>query len=322
MIVQIALQSLKKKQRNWITNLLKYWPSEEQDINLVANWQDMIISDIDRVFQQWHFADTPYIAEGFTPTEMEFTYNITEAIESAVNALMDESTTSIWSLIFNIRNLIHFVGDSHCPVHSITYYGPDYESGDAGGNFRKTDCSLIVNGSNPYYCSNLHKVWDSAILNYDANKYTAPDDPMFWQNISILTQLYPKKTLQSEINNLSPYDWVKESYETAVKYTYGNLENEKYINSVYVEQGYPQAQKRIVLAGYRLGAILKQFFDTRGYISLPSEPVYTNEIIAWVLDVVILIVIVVYSILIIRDQIKRAKWGDETQTGLIESFRP
>ena len=322
MIAQIALQMLSKKQRNWITNLLTYWPSEEQDINLVANWQDMIISDVGKIFQQWHFADTPYIEEGFTPDEVEITYNITEAITDAISSIMDESTTSIWSLIFNIRNLLHFVGDSHCPVHSVTYYGVGYESGDAGGNFRDTDCSLIAEGSNPYFCSNLHKVWDSAILNFDANKYTAPEDPLFWENITIMTTKYPEDSLSSYLTQLSPYTWVEESYQSAIRYTYGNLYNETYINQKYVEEGFPEAQKRITLAGYRLGTVLKQFFDERGYITLPSDPVYTSEIIAWILDSFVIVLTIVYLVLIIRDHIKRKKWGEETQTGLIEAYRP
>lgn len=303
-IVQIALQQLSEKERNWITKLLRYWPSESQDINLVANWQDMIGYEVGKAFSQWHFVTTPIIEAGYTPAKIKYSFNVTSYLYDGISAIMDESTTSIWSLLFHIRSLIHFVGDIHCPVHAMTYYGQDYPTGDAGGNGRSTDCSKVVPGE-PYFCGNLHKVWDSGILSYDSNKYTAPSMPEFWDNITQLQLNYPKSSLESYLNVMSPADWAKESYDTAVKYAYGYLENETIVNQRYFDECFPQAQLRITLAGYRLGNVLKEFFNERGFIRLPSDPIYSSEVIAWVLDALVFTFIVVYVVLIVRENSRK-----------------
>lgn len=54
---------------------------------------------------------------------------------------------------FVLRLLVHYVGDSHQPLHSINRVNADYPEGDKGGN--------IVPIPSYQGASNLHAFWDS-----------------------------------------------------------------------------------------------------------------------------------------------------------------
>ncbi len=54
---------------------------------------------------------------------------------------------------FALRLLIHYIGDSHQPCHSITRVDSAYPKGDQGCNFERLPSREGA--------SNLHAVWDS-----------------------------------------------------------------------------------------------------------------------------------------------------------------
>lgn len=60
---------------------------------------------------------------------------------------------------FDLRLLIHYVGDVHQPLHAVTRYGKDFPTGDKGGNSFKITSKDGV--------SNLHALWDSAVYVYE-----------------------------------------------------------------------------------------------------------------------------------------------------------
>lgn len=75
----------------------------------------------------------------------------------------DETTNGgaiSWDLgnSFDLRLLIHYVGDIHQPLHAVSRYAKDFPTGDRGGNsFKITSKDGI---------SNLHALWDSAVYLY------------------------------------------------------------------------------------------------------------------------------------------------------------
>ena len=142
-------------------------------------------------------------------------------------------------------------------------------------------------------------MWDSVILDYDHNKYTAPLDNEYWNNISILKKTFPLDSFGPLLFERDPQKWILESFETAKIYAYGKLYNDTYITKSYIKECSIEAKRRLVLAGYRLGIIIQEFFGTRGYMNLPADPVYTREIIAWVLDAILLLFIIVYTTIIV-----------------------
>jgi hypothetical protein len=70
-----------------------------------------------------------------------------------------------------MRLLIHYVGDMHQPLHTVTRYAPDFPNGDMGGNlFNLTARDNITE---------LHAVWDSLIYEYD-DDFTQPLNESMW----------------------------------------------------------------------------------------------------------------------------------------------
>lgn len=77
---------------------------------------------------------------------------------------------------FALRLAIHYVGDIHQPLHSVSEINDTYKKGDAGGNFEYINPS--IDG-----VKNLHSVWDSVI--YEFTGYPdlpLSDDDWTWYN--------------------------------------------------------------------------------------------------------------------------------------------
>jgi hypothetical protein len=98
----------------------------------------------------WHFVDTPFLDEGFQAVINPEPYNVTWAIGEMIKSLKfakeDEepvdtkpkphkkSVNNTLGDSLNLRLLIHYVGDLHQPLHSVSRYTENYPTGDIGGN--------------------------------------------------------------------------------------------------------------------------------------------------------------------------------------------
>ena len=62
---------------------------------------------------------------------------------------------------YALRLLIHYLGDIHQPMHTISRVDDKYPKGDVGGNAFPVP--------NHYDADNLHSVWDSVVYEYYKN---------------------------------------------------------------------------------------------------------------------------------------------------------
>jgi hypothetical protein len=126
-----------------------------------STWADDIRDD--RKNGPWHYIDIPRgkhrgELDGYCGTEG----CVTRAIEEQRAILKDKSADSL-KRAEAIRYLIHFVGDMHQPVHTIS-------NADIGGTcvpVRYLDYDPLPNLLHPEredYSPNLHQVWDTEIL--------------------------------------------------------------------------------------------------------------------------------------------------------------
>ena len=72
---------------------------------------------------------------------------------------------------YALRLLIHYLGDVHQPLHSLSRVNPEFPAGDRGGN----DFKLPSH----YGAKELHAVWDSVLYEFHVNDklvstYTLP----------------------------------------------------------------------------------------------------------------------------------------------------
>ncbi|KAH0785477.1 class I nuclease [Histomonas meleagridis] len=288
---RIAQLELTKEQNQWITDLLNLWPGEEGNIIDISSWQDDIKGIQRRVYvmSNWHFANEPFI----NATDMSVlqippeTYNVSNVIRDCIETINNPSTVSPWALSFAIRCLIHFIGDSHCPVHSIALFSERFPTSDRGGNSYYLDRSNLGDAA-----ANVHKLWDSAGLSHQT--YLPIVD--FEHNVSEILQKYPRSELQDELSKTDPYSWVRESYAVARKYAY-NVSMNHVPSQDYLLKARDVCHMQFALGGYRLADVLKNFFEKRGLIDLnQGTSNRVSEIIGWTLSAICVVAIILFSI--------------------------
>jgi hypothetical protein len=155
--------------------------------------------------------------------------------------------------------LLHVVGDIHQPLHSSALFSRKlFPEGDLGGN-------RILTKQH----GNVHILWDS----FPGDKIqfkTAHQDALKLMAASDLAALGEKAAKQ-----LNEKDWLEESRDLAVEVAYGtevtgylrNLEQEGgelqpiELSEDYLKAGGNVSRKRLVQAGYRLAAVLKEIVE-------------------------------------------------------------
>jgi hypothetical protein len=154
--------------------------------------------------------------------------------------------------------VFHLVGDVHQPLHVVSRFSKRFPKGDRGGSacyIRATEKNAPIN---------LHKFWDDLI--------TGSEGFQSVRNTAIELRLR-KEHAKDKLTELVVTDFqqwaAKESLEAAKKYVYldGKLEGAAKQGSAlalpddYAKTTKPIAERRAVLAGYRLAAILRKHFD-------------------------------------------------------------
>ena len=308
-IALVASRYITSNQKEYLNTILNTWDSEQGNISSVASWFDSMTYEGSKitVCKHWHFCDTPIADESVLKVQTEFhtEFNITTALDDILNSIFNETTTSYWALNFAFRALIHFVGDSHTPLHASDRYtlNAGTPKNDAGGNgfYITTDSSSI---------RNLHYLWDSAVYAYQNGPFT--DDLVN----DLMNEIgSPKKWFDStELESLDPHVWVNESYNIAAKdvYDLSLISPNCYISKTceYTQKSQIIAKKQILLAGYRLSEIFNKFFtiprkaykvDAASQMNLENESLRKQKligVIVWSINGVLVIVSIVYMVLL------------------------
>src|SRR5580658_4560020 len=219
-VALIAEKHLTPEARQWALKLLsenpidpklnRYCGGAVRDAMAdAATWADDVRGE--RKNGPWHYIDIP---RGSTRGALEPYCGqegcVTRAISEQL-AILKDSKADAAKRAEALRYVIHFVGDLHQPLHTIT-------NADEGGNcvpvkyFRRNP-----EEHNHSFSPNLHSLWDTAILERDAEGAEAAEyaetlnaqfaaDIEGWQKAGIHVD-----------------EWVWEGYDFAEKVVYGDL---------------------------------------------------------------------------------------------------
>jgi hypothetical protein len=223
-----------------------------------ATWPDIARkTDYDR--PSWHYIDIPLLADGERavkfnlstdfPTDIDTKdYNVAQATKNCLAILDQSDSASECGLAYSW--LMHLVGDMHQPLHSTALVCEHFPNGDKGGNEIP-----VVQGHN------LHSLWDGLLgtraqmndVNRDVRKLN--EQPELW-NVDT----------KPDIDG-----WIAESHDAAVSVVYdpaileavrnakpGDKLEPISLSTDYLKAAGQLARRRIVAAGLRLGALLKQ----------------------------------------------------------------
>jgi len=277
----IAEKHLAPEARQWVQKLLsenpidpklnRYCGGAMRDAMAdVSTWADDVRGE--RKNGPWHYIDIP---RGVQRRPLEPYCGkegcVTKAISEQLAILKDKNADGA-KRAEALRYVIHFVGDLHQPLHTIT-------NADEGGN-----CVPVKylrrrpHEHNHSFAPNLHSIWDTAIPERDAE---GADSAEYAET---LDASYAGEIESWQKAGIHVDDWVWEGYGLAEDVVYGNLtpkvpiepnvavhtcsddsnigERMMHLNIVagemYQEKAAPVAEKRIVEGGVRLAMILNE----------------------------------------------------------------
>lgn len=223
---QIAEQYLTAKARKKIDAILN-----QESIAMVSNWMDEIRSDSTYNYAtDWHWTTIPD-GKRYEDVESNPDGKVVAMIEKLVADLKSKKLTGKQEQEA-LKMLIHLVGDIHQPLHVG-------KPGDRGGN----DVKLKWFGGN----SNLHRVWDSEMIDDSKLSYTE----------LALALGKPDQTTIKKWQNATVRDWATESmsYRTQVyDIDKGNL------SYSYGFKYFSIAKLRMLQAGVRLAGLLNEIY--------------------------------------------------------------
>ncbi|CAI2376074.1 unnamed protein product [Moneuplotes crassus] len=273
-IARIAHEEIKAKDPKYhatITKeieLLKDFAQEEINPFVEsAVWADDNKAIAWGAFSNWHFVDTPVIAEGFEGEYEVDNANATWAIYEMRKTLKNMNKPKFNSglaLSFAWRYLIHLVGDIHQPLHASALYSDQFPHGDRGGN------SFKITYPADKQVKNLHALWDSCVDQYGS--IWAPVSDEEWNLLGKysddIKSEYPRSRVDKRVKVLDEREWAKESNKIATEVVYADIEPNTTPSEEYITRGREVVNEQLAVAGYRLADLMLQL---RHYVSEGEE---------------------------------------------------
>ncbi|WP_181305771.1 S1/P1 nuclease [Rufibacter sp. XAAS-G3-1] len=230
---EIADRHLSSKARKNIKKILG-----NESIAMASNWADFVKSDPAYDYlDKWHYVN---LKQGLTQSEVEAFLQqdtATDAytrIQFLQNELKKKDLPQVRQVTY-LRLLIHFVGDVHQPMHVGR---PE----DLGGN------RIRVEWFNQP--SNLHRVWDSQLLEHQQLSYTEYATAL---NFASKDQV---KTWQKQ---LAPI-WFFESYQIAQQLYKGITKPGENLSYRYNFDYVQTMNDQLLKGGVRLAGVLNEIF--------------------------------------------------------------
>lgn len=227
---EIASHYLTKTAKQKIHDLLN-----GASLAIVSTYGDEIKSD-DRFdkYSPWHYVNLPSLETSYETAKKNPKGDLIQGIRTCISKLENDKTSKE-KKIFYLKMLVHFVGDLHQPMHVGL-------AEDRGGNDIKVEWF--------WNRSNLHRVWDSEMINGYRMSYTE-----LAENRKELS----KKELRA-MKKGSVLDWAKESQALAMK-IYNDVENGDSLSYEYMYEWFPVVREQLQKGGVRLAAILNKIFN-------------------------------------------------------------
>jgi hypothetical protein len=229
---------------------------------LAARWADDIRNrDQSQHRAKWHYINWPFKPASepvSVQTHPPQPVNILSAF--AENERLVRSGAEPEKRAIAIAWLFHLVGDVHQPLHAVQLFTREYPQGDRGGN---EICVRVAQDRAPL---DLHRLWDGLIT-------SSNNVNRLWRIATNLQGKFTKAALP-ELASADIESWATESYSAAVEVAYQNgvvrgtprrqaRDCREVPDAAVLPNGYAPnagrvADRRIVLAGYRLSEFAKQ----------------------------------------------------------------
>ncbi len=190
------------------------------------------------------------------PARLQENMNAIQTIRIARSMLTDPAVAKADKAVM-LAWLFHVVGDIHQPLHSTALFSQKlFPEGDRGGNLIKTKQR-----------GNLHALWDT----FPGGKATLKEAHQ--DALKLLADPDMARVGDREAAVLDEKVWLDESWKMARDFAYGplvpilqDLEKDGEVLPITLQEDYllkggALSKLRLVMAGYRLAAVLKEVAD-------------------------------------------------------------
>lgn len=225
---EIAEQHLSKKAKKEIAKLL-----DGNSLALISTYGDDIKSDKQyRKFSAWHYVNIPF-GETYESQVPHKNGDIVIGISKAIEVLEDKNA-SREDKVFYLKMLVHFIGDLHQPLH----VGIEEDKG--GNDFQ---VRWFNNGTN------LHRVWDSQMLNSFNMSYKE-----LASNMKSLTKAEKEAIAAGDY-----MDWLYDS-RVLLEQIYADTEVGESLSYDYMYKYMDTLRGQLQKGGLRLASLLNDIF--------------------------------------------------------------
>jgi hypothetical protein len=227
-IAEIAFANLDEQTKQQVLYYL-----DGMAIGEAANWMDGVRGDPAYEYMRpWHYAD---FDRGQPATALTGD-NLIGVLNQALRELENKNALSRAQIRTDLLYIMHLVGDLHQPLH-LGY------ADDRGGN----EVPLSFGGKS----SNLHRVWDSQIIDY---RHPAAQEIRFARPLTA-AQI-------ATIQQIDIVAWANES-RSYLPLVYSARDHDA--GDTYIAAVYPVIEKQLLYAGLRLAAMLEKYFGPAGH---------------------------------------------------------
>ena len=230
---EIAESYLTRRTSRAIKNILG-----NESLAMASNWADFIKSEPTyNYLGNWHYINLP---AGISREQLQQSLLKDTATNAYTRIVFLSSELKNRALpqdkkVMYLRILIHLVGDIHQPMHTGRVE-------DLGGN--RVQVSWFGQPSN------LHRVWDSDLIESQELSYTEYATSINFIDRSGLF------TLQNE----NPAQWVQDSYQASEK-IYSNIKTGDKLSYRYIYDNIAIANQQLLKGGVHLADILNEIFS-------------------------------------------------------------
>jgi nuclease S1 len=274
LVCQIAWEVASPEVRQKVSELIvdldnRFNAGQPYNFTTIGCWMDDLRSlpRKDYAWGKWHYVDAPKTDDGsgFTLPEPP---HVVWAIDENLKTLRDPAAGKV-ARATAVAQLMHWIGDIHQPLHATTW-------DDRGGN------GYMITGPKftdmlPGMTTNLHTYWDKA-FRFDGKDgaivetWVAPETAARPKNATegtihdqakLLMEKFPAADLQELKAPLTAETWARESHVIGCTKAYppGDHPRDTEVRKLtpeWVAASRPIAERRVVVAGHRMAAILAE----------------------------------------------------------------
>lgn len=246
LVAQIAYDQLTPAQQKFWKNrieVLRIAYPKENFIKASTLPDELRRHDVN-AFNTWHYINLPIFTNQQHYRYFISSENILWALKQSLDVEKSRYSNSFEKAFF-ASFLIHLVGDMHQPLHCASLYNAHFPRGDQGGNLYKIKS---------YRWHNLHAYWDDG--GGFLSKRFIKTERGLEKAAKMLENKYPHSYFKNRLQEKSFNAWIQESHDIAKDFVYTIPEYGIPLKD-YQAQTKRITQEQIVLAGYRLGSLLK-----------------------------------------------------------------